>query len=114
MRWSPQSTVRLPSTRMAACSPGGAKRNPGRPSTLCLPSCGATAPGYASLHPGYEFHAVARSPRRAYRIGTLIMSKPLPPNLAASEAEHDPDEFTSLPGWLYHDDEFFAYEAERV
>jgi len=42
------------------------------------------------------------------------MSKPLPPNLAASEAEHDPDEFTSLPGWLYHDDEFFAYEAERV
>ena len=26
----------------------------------------------------------------------------------------DPDEFTSLPGWLYRDEEFFTYEAERV
>jgi phenylpropionate dioxygenase-like ring-hydroxylating dioxygenase large terminal subunit len=34
--------------------------------------------------------------------------------LGQAEAEHDPDEFTSLPGWLYHDDEFFAYEADRV
>jgi len=42
------------------------------------------------------------------------MSKPLPPNLAQGEAQHDPEEFQSLPGWLYHDPEFFAYEAERV
>jgi len=42
------------------------------------------------------------------------MNEARPPDLAASEAEHDPDEFTSLPGWLYHDPEFFAYEAERV
>ncbi len=26
----------------------------------------------------------------------------------------DPDEFLSLPAWLYRDEEFFAYEAERV
>jgi carnitine monooxygenase subunit len=42
------------------------------------------------------------------------MSKPLPPDLAQGEAQHDPAEFQSLPGWLYHDPEFFAYEADRV
>jgi phenylpropionate dioxygenase-like ring-hydroxylating dioxygenase large terminal subunit len=42
------------------------------------------------------------------------MSKPLPADLAQGEAQHDPAEFQSLPGWLYHDPEFFAYEAERV
>jgi phenylpropionate dioxygenase-like ring-hydroxylating dioxygenase large terminal subunit len=42
------------------------------------------------------------------------MSKPLPPDLAQGEAQHDPEEFQSLPGWLYHDSEFFAYETERV
>jgi phenylpropionate dioxygenase-like ring-hydroxylating dioxygenase large terminal subunit len=42
------------------------------------------------------------------------MNETLSPNLAAREAEHDPAEFQSLPGWVYHDAEFFAYEAERV
>jgi carnitine monooxygenase subunit len=42
------------------------------------------------------------------------MSKPLPPDLAQGETQHDPEEFQSLPGWLYHDPEFFAYEAVRV
>jgi phenylpropionate dioxygenase-like ring-hydroxylating dioxygenase large terminal subunit len=42
------------------------------------------------------------------------MSKPLPPDLAQSETQHDPEEFQSLPGWIYHDPEFFAYEAEHV
>jgi phenylpropionate dioxygenase-like ring-hydroxylating dioxygenase large terminal subunit len=57
---------------------------------------------------------VASAPPQVYRIATVVMSKPLPPILAAGEAEYDPDEFTSLPGWLYHDPEFFAYEAERI
>jgi phenylpropionate dioxygenase-like ring-hydroxylating dioxygenase large terminal subunit len=51
---------------------------------------------------------------RAYRIGTVIMNEILPPDLAQGETQHDPEEFQSLPGWLYHDAEFFAYEAERV
>jgi len=42
------------------------------------------------------------------------MNKTLPPNLGSSETENDPDEFLSLPGWLYHDEEFFAYEADHV
>jgi len=42
------------------------------------------------------------------------MNEILPPDLAQGEAQHDPEEFQSLPGWLYHDAEFFAYEAERV
>jgi carnitine monooxygenase subunit len=42
------------------------------------------------------------------------MNEALPPNLAQREAPHDPAEFQSLPGWLYHDAEFFAYEGERV
>jgi phenylpropionate dioxygenase-like ring-hydroxylating dioxygenase large terminal subunit len=44
------------------------------------------------------------------------MNRTLSPNIeiAPGEAGHDPDEFVSLPGWIYHDDEFFAYEAERV
>src|SRR5438445_700247 len=42
------------------------------------------------------------------------MYKPSPPDLAQGEAQHDPEEFQSLPGWLYHDAKFFAYEAERV
>ena len=33
---------------------------------------------------------------------------------AAATSEHDPDEFLSLPSWLYRDEEFFAHEAERV
>jgi phenylpropionate dioxygenase-like ring-hydroxylating dioxygenase large terminal subunit len=45
---------------------------------------------------------------------TVVMNDSLPPKLAAGEAPHDPDEFTSLPGWLYHDPEFFTYEAECV
>jgi phenylpropionate dioxygenase-like ring-hydroxylating dioxygenase large terminal subunit len=36
------------------------------------------------------------------------------PDLAQGEAQHDPAEFQSLPGWLYHDPEFFAYEADHV
>src|SRR5215210_6429058 len=43
-----------------------------------------------------------------------VMNQVLPPNLASGEAGTDPDEFHSLPGWLYHDAEFFAYEADRV
>ena len=31
-----------------------------------------------------------------------------------SGSSTDPDERVSLPGWLYDDEEFFAYEAERV
>ena len=42
------------------------------------------------------------------------MSKPLPSDLAEREVEHDLEEFQSLPGWLYHDAEFYAYEAECV
>ncbi len=47
------------------------------------------------------------------------MTEALPPNrqFAAAQfgaANADPDEFLSLPGWLYHDQEFFAHEAERV
>ncbi|HZO47307.1 MAG TPA: aromatic ring-hydroxylating dioxygenase subunit alpha [Xanthobacteraceae bacterium] len=47
------------------------------------------------------------------------MNEALPPNrqFAAAQfaaANADPDEFLSLPGWLYHDAEFFAHEAERV
>jgi phenylpropionate dioxygenase-like ring-hydroxylating dioxygenase large terminal subunit len=44
------------------------------------------------------------------------MNRTLPPNIdfAPGVAGHDPDEFVSLPGWVYHDDEFFAYESERV
>src|SRR5262245_647021 len=43
------------------------------------------------------------------------MNEPLQPkrHLAGSES-HDPDEFVSLPAWLYRDEEFFAYEAERI
>ncbi len=33
---------------------------------------------------------------------------------AAAASEHDPDEFLSLPSWLYRDEEFFAHEAEKV
>src|SRR5919197_4286554 len=32
----------------------------------------------------------------------------------SSCTSEDTDEFVSLPAWLYHDEEFFAYEAERV
>ncbi len=66
------------------------------------------------LHPGYKSTQVAPLPCRAYGVVTLVMNDSLPPKLAAGEAEHDADEFKSLPGWLYHDPEFFAYEAERV
>jgi carnitine monooxygenase subunit len=43
------------------------------------------------------------------------MNEPLQPkrHLAGAES-HDPDEFVSLPAWLYRDEEFFAQEAERV
>ena len=42
------------------------------------------------------------------------MNETLPPNKQFAAANADPDEFVSLPGWLYHDEEFFAHEAERV
>jgi phenylpropionate dioxygenase-like ring-hydroxylating dioxygenase large terminal subunit len=43
------------------------------------------------------------------------MNKVRPKNELISNAEaHDADEFTSLPAWLYWDEEFFAHEAERV
>ena len=42
------------------------------------------------------------------------MNETLPPNKQFAAANADPDEFVSLPGWLYHDAEFFAHEAERV
>ncbi len=42
------------------------------------------------------------------------MNETLPPSRQFADAGSDPDEFTSLPGWLYHDEEFFAHEAERV
>ena len=42
------------------------------------------------------------------------MNETLPPNRQFTDAGADPDEFVSLPGWLYHDEEFFAHEAERV
>src|SRR6266511_4687528 len=48
------------------------------------------------------------------RCRAKVMNKTLPPNLGSSETENDPDEFLSLPGWLYHDEEFFAYEADHV
>ena len=35
-------------------------------------------------------------------------------HLASGMERHDPDEFVSLPAWLYYDEEFFAHEAERV
>ena len=43
-----------------------------------------------------------------------MMNETLPPNKQFAAANADPDEFVSLPGWLYHDEEFFAHEAERV
>ena len=46
--------------------------------------------------------------------GTRTMNETLPPNKQFAAANADPDEFVSLPGWLYHDEEFFAHEAERV
>jgi len=43
------------------------------------------------------------------------MNNVRPTNEVVSGAEaHDPDEFVSLPAWLYWDEEFFAHEAERV
>jgi phenylpropionate dioxygenase-like ring-hydroxylating dioxygenase large terminal subunit len=42
------------------------------------------------------------------------MNETLPPNKHFAGAAADPDEFVSLPGWLYHDEEFFAHEAEWV
>ena len=33
---------------------------------------------------------------------------------ATATSEHDPDEFLSLPSWLYRNEEFFAHEAEKV
>ena len=42
------------------------------------------------------------------------MNETLPPNKQFAAANADPDEFVSLPGWLYHDEEFFAHEVERV
>ena len=41
------------------------------------------------------------------------MNKTLPPNPALSETETIPTS-SELAGLLYHDDEFFAYEADRV
>src|SRR5262245_12326278 len=34
--------------------------------------------------------------------------------VTAAATGHDPDEFLSLPAWLYRDEEFFAHEAEKV
>src|SRR5262249_22526686 len=42
------------------------------------------------------------------------MSEALPPDFSWCTGDIDPDECSSLPGWLYHDAEFFAYETERV
>ena len=42
------------------------------------------------------------------------MNETLPPDKQFAAANADPDEFVSLPGWLYHDEEFFAHEIERV
>jgi carnitine monooxygenase subunit len=39
----------------------------------------------------------------------IAPESPLPPG-----SNLDPDEFVSLPAWLYRDEEFFAHEAERV
>jgi len=46
--------------------------------------------------------------------GTQAMNETLPPNRQFAASSADPDEFVSLPGWLYHDSEFFAHEVERV